>query len=436
MKRSARRPGGVGIIRRAALALLLCGCGWSGGERAGQGAIEIVNHGGYARARIESSVLESYLAVHPGLRVVQRHPSSDPAVYRRRLLDAILAGRPPDAVLLDLDDLPGLADHGMLLDLAPYLARVGVVPAEYDSTILNAFVRGRAIYALPTGYSPLVVAYNRDIFERAGLAGPPDDWTWSEFLGLAKQLTRDRDGDGAIDQWGTEVDDRVTFWLPWVWAGGGDVLCSDGKRASGCLDSPVTIAALRWYAGWVTHDRVAPPKARGDDPLEPFLRGQVAMLTVDHSAVPRLRSRAAGRGFRVGFAAIPARPGFPRVTVLSAAAYAVPALTLRRKLAVELLASLTDSLAERIRGEAGLELPALSAVGAALAAGDTLGWEAAFLRAAPHGRIPWAARVGRWGEIDAALAGLMDRIIVGGADPAAAAHAVALQVDRVLSSTR
>lgn len=207
----------------AALALLLYGCGWSGAgesDGTGRGALDIASRAGYARARLESAVLESYLDIHPGLRVVQRRSSSDRLEFRRQMLNAMRAGTPPDVIYIDLGDTRVLADHGVLLDLSPYLARVGVTVAEYDSTVLSAFARGRALYALPTGYSPLVVAYNKDLFDRAGLAGPGDDWTWDEFLAAAKRLTRDSDGDGATDIWGTTVDDRVAVWLAWVWAGG------------------------------------------------------------------------------------------------------------------------------------------------------------------------------------------------------------------------
>jgi hypothetical protein len=170
--------------------------------------------------------------------------------------------------------------------------------------------------------------------------------------------------------------------------------------------------------------------------MDGFLAGKVAMLTVGHMAIPRLRARAAGGSLHVGFIAIPHRTGFPPATVLCATGYAVPALTLRRRLAVELVASLTDSLAGRIRGEAGLELPAVSTVAAALVAGDTLGWESAFLHAAPHGRLPWDTRIARWEQVERALAGLMDRIIVGGADAEAAAHDMALQLDNLIGVAR
>lgn len=422
----------------AALALLLYGCGWSGAgesDGTGRGALDIASRAGYARARLESAVLESYLDIHPGLRVVQRRSSSDRLEFRRQMLNAMRAGTPPDVIYIDLGDTRVLADHGVLLDLSPYLARVGVTVAEYDSTVLSAFARGRALYALPTGYSPLVVAYNKDLFDRAGLAGPGDDWTWDEFLAAAKRLTRDSDGDGATDIWGTTVDDRVAVWLAWVWAGGGDVLCADGKRATGCLDSPATVAALRWYAAWVTQERIAAP-ALADDPIGRFLAGKVAMLTVEHSAVPRLRSAVSMGRLRVGLTEIPHRTGYPTATVLSATGYAVPALALRRKLAVELVAALTDSLAGRIRGNAGVELPALAHVALALAARDTLGWEPVFLRAASHGRLPWESVISRWGDVDMALHGLMDRIMYEDADPDAAAHDLASQLDHLLSAAR
>src|SRR2546422_2434773 len=75
-----------------------------------------------------------------------------------------------------------------------------------------------------------MVVYNRDLLDRAAIPYPTDDWTWDDFLRTAQLLTRDRDGDGRIDQWGAAFDRRPSFWLPWIWAGGGDVLCPDGRR--------------------------------------------------------------------------------------------------------------------------------------------------------------------------------------------------------------
>ena len=104
--------------------------------------------------------------------------------------------------------------------------------------------------------------------------------------------------------------------------------------------------------------------------------------------------------------------------------------------AVELVADLTDSLAGTTRGTAGLELPAVTLAAQTLAATDTLGWEAAFLRAAARGRPAWRARVAQWPEVDSVLSELMVRIALGGADAGRAARATARELDRLLGATR
>jgi ABC-type glycerol-3-phosphate transport system substrate-binding protein len=160
------------------------------------------------------------------------------------------------------------------------------------------------------------------------------------------------------------------------------------------------------------------------------------MLAVSHARVPAMRRWTSAGGPHVGFVALPHRPDFPPATVLIASGYAVPALGPRRKLAVELVAALTDSFAGRMRGEAGLELPAMPSVAGQLAARDTLGWEATFLRAAEHGRLPWSARIGGWEAIEAALPDLLDRIVVGGDDADAVARDMARRLDRLLGTAR
>jgi len=159
-------------------------------------------------------------------------------------------------------------------------------------------------------------------------------------------------------------------------------------------------------------------------------------MTVGHDVVRDLRASVAAGRLRVGFAPIPHRAGVPPATVLYASAYAVPARALRRKAAVELAADLTDSLPDAARGGAGIELPAVAAAAQGVAAGDSLGWEAAFLRAAAHGRPGWGARVAQWREVEAELIDMMDRVTIGDADPARAVHATARDLDRLLGATR
>src|SRR5258708_37988398 len=256
------------------------------------------------------------------------------------------------------------------------------------------FGGGGAGEALPKGHTRVGVGYNKNLSDRAGLPYPTDDWTWDDFSRIARLLTRDTDGDGQIDQWGTYYDRRVFLWLPWIWSGGGDVLCPDGKSASGCLDSPTSIAALRWYTGCVTRDSIVPRafnlrRTLGDN-RRLFSSGRVAMLTAGHFWIPNLRPYLEQHGLRVGFVEIPHRAGYPPVTVLYASGFAVPVGAPHRRLSVELAAMLPDSATQILRAEAWLVLASVTGAAVALAAHDTLGWDAALLPAAAHARAPGA----------------------------------------------
>ncbi|HTR20308.1 MAG TPA: sugar ABC transporter substrate-binding protein [Gemmatimonadales bacterium] len=431
-------------MKRAAAVLALAmgavGCG-----RAGRGAaiggepvsLEYANWADYLEADLESRALAPYAHAHPGVRVQQQSAGNGQAEYRERILNSIVAGTPPDVFLLDDIDVPAFANRGVLLDLAPFLPRLGVDLARYDSTVLGIFRRGAAVYAIPKGYTPMVIVYNRDLFDRAGLSYPVADWTWDDFLHTAKALTRDLDGDGHPDQWGTAFDRRPFLWLPWIWSGGGDVLCPDGRRATGCLDSPQTIAAIRWYTDWVTRDSIVPRvfnlrRSMGDN-LRLFYTGKVAMLVTGHFWIPNFRPYVDQGRLHIGFVEIPHQLGFAPQTVVYASGLAVPAGAAHRRLSVELAAYLADSVAQRIRAAAGLELPSLTAAGDALAAADTLGWESVFLRAERHARVPWGARIEQWREVEAALPDLMDRITLAGVSPDVAAHEMAERLDRLLA---
>jgi len=58
---------------------------------------------------------------------------------------------------------------------------------------------------------------NKTLFEEAGIPLPPVDWkgtawTWTDVLETAAKLTKDKDGDGKIDQYGVNFG----HWSPWA----------------------------------------------------------------------------------------------------------------------------------------------------------------------------------------------------------------------------
>jgi multiple sugar transport system substrate-binding protein len=316
---------------------------------------------------------------------------------------------------------------------------VGLDSSRFDARVRSIFTVDGKLLALPKGYTPMVLAFNKRLFDAAGVAYPSGDWTWDDFLRTATALTRDTDGDGQIDQWGMVFDRRAFLWMAWIWSGGGDVLCADGRTASGCLDSPATARAFRWYLDWVERDSIVPRvfmlrRSLGDQ-FRLFNSGKVAMITTGHFWIPQLRPYAEQGRTALGFAPIPHRVGSPPATVVYAAGWAVPQAVSHRRLAVELAAFMADSSAQEIRAGRGLEISALTAVADRVARGDTTGWETVFQQAMASARVPWGARVRGWREVENRLPQVLDEVLLNGRDLQAALHSAARDIDAILAET-
>jgi len=371
---------------------------------------------------------------HPGVRVVN-DPVSNQAEYRERVITSIGAGAPPDVFLLDGVDAQAFITEGVLLDLAPFARRVGVELDDFYPSVLATFSRGERVYALPKGFTPMVYFYNRALFDQAGVPYPANDWTTEEFVRAAKALTRDTDGDGTVDQWGTVLDRRFFAWQAWLWSAGGDILSPDGTRASGYLDSPQTDSVVRFLASLPRELGVAPrPNAfRAATGTEErlFFSGRVGMLTSGHWLVPNIRRHLEQGRVRLGVVSVPRSPGHPLRTVIFASAYAVPFNTPHRKLAVQLAAWMSGREAQRRRLAAGLELATMPAVQLS-AAGDPYGLESGFVWQVPRGAPPWGARVARFREVEAQMFDVLDRVLINGEDVHAVTADVARRVDAIL----
>lgn len=109
----------------------------------------------------------------------------------------------PDVFHYESTQILDFGRRGYLTNLAPLLSedlKEDVVEGAWET------VTGEngEIWGVPFLWESRIVLYNKDLFEEAGVepATIEDPWTWEELRAAAQELTRDRDGDGQIDQWG------------------------------------------------------------------------------------------------------------------------------------------------------------------------------------------------------------------------------------------
>jgi multiple sugar transport system substrate-binding protein len=158
--------------------------------------------------------------------------------------------------------------------------------------LLDGMRYGGKLLGLPTDFSPIVILYNQDLFDRFGVPHPSQNWTTDEFLDSAKRLTRDTDGDGHTDVFGFATIDSYNRWPAWVWNNGGEILSKDGKRC--LMDSPEAIEGLRSYVDLSARYKVAPPPgptlglSMGQEQSDLFASQRVAMIAESRYVYKRL----------------------------------------------------------------------------------------------------------------------------------------------------
>ncbi len=132
-----------------------------------------------------------------------------------------------------------------------------------------------------------MINYNRDLFDKAGVAYPKQGWTWDEFREVAKALTV-KDGSGNVTQFGYEVPNQNFFVQPWFFTNGTGVLNADWT-ASNMLD-PKVAESLQFLHDLIHVDGVSP--IPGKDTMDnQFMAGQVAMISRGHWIVQSAKTQ-------------------------------------------------------------------------------------------------------------------------------------------------
>src|SRR6185437_14417110 len=115
-----------------------------------------------------------------------------------------------------------------LLDLTDRIGGDQLTLSDYWTEPTTQPIEGRQ-YTLQLWNTTEVVYYNRDHFSALKVAEPPEDWTWEQFLAIARQLTQGKPGE--IQRWGLLLtNDLQGGWGSFVASNGGDWLDNTGQK--------------------------------------------------------------------------------------------------------------------------------------------------------------------------------------------------------------
>lgn len=212
--------------------------------------------------------------------------------YSTKLKAAITGKQIPDVFYVDPGSVQAYVRSGIIKDITAEVEKnvdldniwaYGVDSYRFDGKLMGQ----GAIYAMPKDVGPFSFGYNKTMFEAAGIPLPDVDepYTWDEFIDVAKKLTKDNDGDGKLDQWGTGLN-VVWNLQSFVWSNGGDWLNED--RTEVTVNSPEFVEALQFFADMSTKDGVTPSTSDAQtlDTYQRWMKGEIGFFPVGPWDVP------------------------------------------------------------------------------------------------------------------------------------------------------
>lgn len=225
------------------------------------------------------AMITAFEEQNPGITVnVETAPFGD---YFTELQTRIAGGDAPDVYELNYENFVTYASRGALLDVTDRLAGDPELGEAIYPQALDAFALDGAQYGLPASFSNVLLFYNQELFDEAGVAYPTADWIWEDELAAAEQLA---DPDAGV--WGMNAPVTYNEFYKTAAQNGCEIVADDGSVT---IDEPACVEALQFMVDPVANLNLQPSEADlsglGDTDL--FLQGQIAMITTGIWMIPQ-----------------------------------------------------------------------------------------------------------------------------------------------------
>ncbi len=309
--------------------------------------------GAYHDLALWQQIKHDFEELHPNVNVKLEYTPTD---YRTKIRLQMIAGTAADVVCMDDESQAGFAVHGHLENLDPYIERdrEELQIDDFLPTSLESFQWNGIQYSLPWDGFTVLIFCNLDLFDEAGISYPDTSWTYEDFRQIAIALTKDHDGDGRIDQFGTSLAFSFLGSEPFLWAWGADVIDRETFRSG--FDTPEAHDAIEFLRQLVIVDNASPQAGQ-----MPGIASEIAILTGRLAMVPGptylMQNLRATEGMRWDVFHMPKGPTGIRATRASWDGIAIYPGSDKKELAWEYIKFVLSRQAQQYIGEANRAMP-------------------------------------------------------------------------------
>jgi len=290
-----------------------------------------------------AKMVAAFEAENPGIKIDVETIGYDD--YFTQMQTRVAGGTAPDCYELNIENFAAYANKGLLAPIS------GVDVSGLNATALGAFNVGGTQYGLPESFSNVVLIYNKDLFDQAGVAYPTADWTQDDLQAAAEAIRAL--GDNIFGIWQPITYNEV---FKVVAQYGGSLLNADKTEFT--INTPENIKAVQTLVDRVLVSNVQPNSVQqgGMGDWDMFMSGRLGMIP---TGIWAFQSFTENCDFAWDIAVEPGST--QKATHFFSNCVVINPESKNQAAAAAWLAWLTSSTASAdIRLEAGWDLPALS----------------------------------------------------------------------------
>jgi multiple sugar transport system substrate-binding protein len=217
-------------------------------------------------------LVDEFESQNPGVRVEVESISPISTLLRKQMTSCA-AGNPPEILHLAARNVFPFVEQGLLVPLDDKLRETDIEKAWPE--VNNWYDCEGETYGVLLLATPYLLYYNEALFEKEGLEVPSN---WDDFIVAAKQLTKDIDGDGRIDQYGyimpTNEDTPLTMYSTFFLINKG---LHWGNETELTVNTAANAEALEPLRG-LARVNAMPENTEINDARQMFYEGKAAMI--------------------------------------------------------------------------------------------------------------------------------------------------------------
>ncbi len=241
--------------------------------------------------KVYQKAIDGFMDENPNIKVKLVSVAGDQ--YEQKLMTSLQGSKGPDVFYAHEPTMPELIDAGVVQPLDDFLK------TEESYTSLDNFADGLfgsvrkdgLTYAIPPDANPLVLYYNKTVFEEAGAKTPQEyydegNWNWDAFLEVTNQIKE-------AGKTGLVLENWWAHWYSWIWSNdgllfdeNGELVLDENEQAKEAIHflSDLVQNGNAVYAGSL-------PQGQGVDAM--FMSNQVGMVAGGRWFTPQFDSNEA-----------------------------------------------------------------------------------------------------------------------------------------------